>query len=104
MSGVKVLDVLHEVHLERIRQDQKFGMDRTMPNGTGGPGLGHVRAAAQRACFVAFDLGNGTWRHILQEEVAEAFAESDPARLREELVQIAAVAVAWIEGIDRDAA
>ena len=37
------------------------------------------------------------------EEVAEAFEEHDPARLRSELVQVAAVAVAWVEKIDRDA-
>jgi hypothetical protein len=44
------------------------------------------------------------WVDILEEEVAEAAAESDPAKLRAELVQVAAVAVAWIEAIDRRAA
>lgn len=41
------------------------------------------------------------WLHILREEVAEAFAETDPVALRGELVQVAAVAVAWAEAIDR---
>lgn len=41
---------------------------------------------------------------MLLEEVAEAFAESDDARLRAELVQVAAVAQAWIESIDRRSA
>lgn len=40
------------------------------------------------------------WRTILAEEVYEAFAETDPARLRHELVQVAAVAAAWVEDID----
>lgn len=44
------------------------------------------------------------WRHILDEEVAEALAETDPERLRAELVQVAAVAVQWIEALDRRAA
>ena len=38
--------------------------------------------------------------HLVREEVAEAFAESDPARLREELIQVAALAVSWVEKID----
>lgn len=41
-----------------------------------------------------------SWDGILLEEVYEALAETDPAMLREELVQVAAVAVAWIEDID----
>ncbi len=44
------------------------------------------------------------WTGVLLEEVYEALAESDPAKLRTELVQVAAVAVAWIEAIDRRAA
>jgi hypothetical protein len=40
------------------------------------------------------------WRGILLEEVFEAIAEESPTRLRAELVQVAAVAVAWIEDID----
>jgi malonyl CoA-acyl carrier protein transacylase len=42
-----------------------------------------------------------TWEHILTEEHYEAMAEEDPTRLREELIQVAAVAVAWVEAIDR---
>jgi hypothetical protein len=37
---------------------------------------------------------------VLDEEVWEAFAESDPAKLRAELVQVAAVAFRWIEALD----
>lgn len=39
----------------------------------------------------------------VKADYAEALAESDPARLRAELVQVAAVAVCWIEAIDRRA-
>lgn len=41
------------------------------------------------------------WDGILLEEVYEALAEKDPARRRAELIQSAAVIVAWIEAIDR---
>lgn len=41
------------------------------------------------------------WDGILLEEVYEALAESDPAKLRAELIQVAAVAVAWVQAIDR---
>ncbi|MFH8405513.1 hypothetical protein ACH4FX_12170 [Streptomyces sp. NPDC018019] len=41
------------------------------------------------------------WTGILLEEVYAALSESDPAKIRTELVQVAAVAAAWIECIDR---
>lgn len=44
-----------------------------------------------------------SWAHILVEEVSEAIASAkDPNALRSELIQVAAVATAWIEQIDRD--
>lgn len=63
-----------------------------------------LAAAARLAC-----QANGTperpdtWTAILLEEVFEALAEGDPAGLRKELVQVAAVAVQWVEEIDRRA-
>lgn len=48
------------------------------------------------------EKGKLAWDGILLEEVYEALAEcGDDEKLREELVQVAAVAVAWIEAIDR---
>lgn len=41
------------------------------------------------------------WDGVLLEEVYEALAEEDPAKLRAELIQVAAVAQAWAEAIDR---
>jgi hypothetical protein len=98
VDGVGI--VLGDVLTERERQDEEWG-EQNHPDGTGGPGTGHVRTAGRRACDVATSLGNLTWRHILHEEVVEAFAERDPEKLRAELVQVAAVAAAWIEAIDR---
>ncbi|HET6917266.1 MAG TPA: hypothetical protein VFH56_14325 [Acidimicrobiales bacterium] len=95
--------VTREVIQERVRQEAKWG-EQNHPDGTG-PTIPTLNAAerARYECDYAHRNGNGTWRHILYEEVAEAFAEIDPKRLREELIQVAAVAVAWVEAIDRRA-
>lgn len=42
-----------------------------------------------------------TWMDILLEEVAELVGTDGEDDLKEELIQVAAVAVAWIEAIDR---
>ena len=47
---------------------------------------------------------NCTWDTIFREEVYEALSEIDPVKMRAELIQAAAVAVAMIEHIDREAA
>jgi hypothetical protein len=97
-------DVLTEVEHERFEQHAKWG-EQNHPNGTNTTPFDSVDAsAARQRCQRAFAEGTGTYRHILAEEVAEAFAESDPAKLRRELVQVAAVVVQWIEKMDRDAA
>ncbi len=49
------------------------------------------------------ESGAHSWDAILLEEVFEALVESDLARRRAELVQVAAVAAAEIESIDRRA-
>jgi hypothetical protein len=43
------------------------------------------------------DAGNPTWLHLVREEIAEAFQEDDPQRLAEELIQVAALCVSWVE-------
>ncbi|PZG12966.1 hypothetical protein C1I95_24720 [Micromonospora craterilacus] len=107
--------VLYEVARERSRQDAKFG-PQNHPDGTGprqaiAIGIGHMGEIAdqmRRATNAAAGRLPGlehhgplTWRHVLLEEVFEALAEDDPAKLRTELVQVAATATVWIEAIDR---
>jgi hypothetical protein len=108
-------DVLAEVLDERIRQIAKWG-EQNHPDGTGtdthwlanipvsSPGWSAVELAN---FFRARCKANGPERDnyldILMEEIAEAFAEDEPATLRAELVQVAAVAVQWVEAIDRRA-
>lgn len=111
--------VLGEVRDERTHQDAKWG-EQNHPDGTGPdiapfsdmtvatPSWCYLDAAelaelAREDCQGAFAVGKGTYRHVLLEEVFEALAEADPACLRGELIQVAAVAVQWVEAIDRRA-
>jgi hypothetical protein len=89
-----------EVDAERQRQLAKFG-DQHHPDGTGLPVYQHSANRYRDHADRAAASGVLAWRDVLQEEVYEALAESDPDRLRAELIQVAAVAVAWVEAIDR---
>jgi hypothetical protein len=91
--------VLTEVAAERRRQDERWG-PQNHPDGTGDR-FGAAAALARKECDQAAGSGALSWRHILLEEVAEATAEDRPGALRRELIQVAAVAVAWVEAIDR---
>lgn len=115
-------NVLHDILQERHRQNEKWG-EQNHPDGTG-PDEQPLLEVWYHATgspdpledFSATDLakaatestdekaGSGyelTWTDILLEEVFEALAESDPAKLRTELIQVAAVATQWVEAIDR---
>jgi NTP pyrophosphatase (non-canonical NTP hydrolase) len=76
--------VFSEVHAERQRQDAKWG---------GVPGIDR-RDDRTYAAVLGEEFG----------EVCKAWLERDVAGLRDELVQVAAVAVAWIEEIDNGGA
>jgi malonyl CoA-acyl carrier protein transacylase len=92
--------VLDEVLEERERQEAKWGQ-QDHPDGTG-PSFESSAKTYRVRCQRAFnEFGTGTYRDILLEEVYEALVESDKSRLREELIQVAAVAVAWVEKLDR---
>ncbi len=93
---------LELVYQERGRQDLQWGC-QDHPDGTGSKVDKWDAVQKTEACQMAFKSGNGTWLHILSEEVAEVLAESDPRLLGEELIQVAAVCVAWKEKLDRAA-
>lgn len=105
-STIPMAKVCADVIRERVRQVAKWGNDSANdhPDGTGRE-HDRLRAAEAQAFtdWLAQVPGRVTWRAILAEEVAEAFAETDPEKLRAELVQVAAVAVKWVEAIDRRA-
>lgn len=91
--------VLAEIAAERGAQDALWGVQE-FPDGTG-PAYEDRADEAKRACAAAWTAGELTWRHVLAEEFFEALAEADPERLRTELVQTAAVAVKWVQSLDR---
>ncbi|MET7333044.1 NUDIX domain-containing protein [Nonomuraea sp. NPDC005650] len=92
--------VLADVTAERVAQDVRWGM-QLLPDGTGHDGTAADCDRARSETEAAAGAGALTWRHVLAEEVLEAFAESDPERLRAELIQVAAVAVKWAQAVDR---
>jgi len=96
---VKRDEVLAEVREERGVQDARWG-EQNHPNGTGEE-YSDLAASARIACNTRAVSGVVTWADIFLEEALEACAEQDDEKLRAELVQVAAVAVAWIEAIDR---
>jgi hypothetical protein len=91
--------VMRDVVDERTRQVTKWGVQHH-PDGTGDPDSAAGADYAKRVCEEHREAGTLTWRDILIEEIMESFAETDPMKLREELVQSAAVCAAWIEDID----
>lgn len=108
-----IVGVLDEVLKERMRQELKWGQ-QNHPSFTAPPSFsmtprflqgyyGVMDAETAKAlCESAFVEGFGSYAHILYEELCEAFDEpDDEQRLRAELLQVAAVAAAWVEAIDR---
>ena len=111
--------VLVDVLTERTRQDAKWGeqnhpsVDAVLMGRSGGCGPERMADEyeipwadrAKALCDDAAERGECTWAHIAVEELCEAVeaaVESDAA-CRGELVQLAAVIVAWIQCIDRRA-
>lgn len=111
-AGPSVLD---EVSAERERQEELWG-EQNHPDGTGPllvlegfpewqdsvASAMHIESWARRRCDTEHNGGRGTYEMILTEEWAEVIASDDPIKLRAELIQLAAVAAAWVEKIDRD--
>lgn len=101
--------VLSEVYDEREYQKRKYGKQviPMLESGLYFPGdteLSPSKASLRGGLEYARErqkTGKPCWYDILIEEVCEAFLEDDPARQREEMVQVAAVAVQIIEYLDR---
>lgn len=106
-------DVLAQVRAERARQEAKFP-EQHLPSipaaAIGNRTILHGRylLTDERQAKAKVErlarAGSLTWLDVLIEELAEAMeaAAFEPdANLRAELVQVAAVAVRWIEDLDR---
>lgn len=91
-------EVLNAVSAERGRQRRLWGNQRTLPDGIRVPGDYENEINAKLACARREIDGAQTWRSVLVEEVAEVCNATD-SNLETELIQVAAVATAWIEAI-----
>lgn len=97
LAGIEA--VLDSIRSERLAQHMRWGRQHHLPNGTGSRWSG-LAESARGTCDAASDAGTLSWRDILVEEVAEVMAEADAWKLRAELVQVAAVAVQWVQALD----
>lgn len=108
--------IINDVLLEVDRAAAKFGPQYDLPNGhpwtcAGAPGTGPLAGLlipsadrARRQVDQAAAAGGLTWADILLEEVCEANDEDqDVTKLRAELIQVAAVAIRWVDAIDQRA-
>jgi len=99
-AGLTTSDVVALVVGERRRQDTLWGRQDHVD----GTGFGHYLELG-----IALDsMGRSRqdeipmcWADILIEEVGEALSEMDPEKLKTDLIQVAAVAVSWVESISR---
>lgn len=103
------VSVLGEVLREREAQDVRWGeQNHTVLGGIAMSPDNRRRVYAQEASRykaindVYAKNGNLGWDTILLEEVYEALSEPDSFALEEELIQVAAVAVAAVESIRRN--
>lgn len=88
--------VSRDVSVERLRQFRKWGYQVQLPQGTG-------RSCDREALSDVREAGDPeTWRDVLREEYLEAVVETDPKRLYDELIQVAAVAMQWCEKLKSD--
>lgn len=98
----RTADILADIKVERDRQMRKWG-EQNHPLGFGEKGSRESANFARALCDARAKNGTVTWADILSEEYHEARAEGGLEEAREELIQVAAVAVAMVDWIDRGA-
>lgn len=104
--------ILMDIDNERMRQVDKWGIQHRRAVHSDPEFMAKLRDRAREACDkmeargkvrpgeIYPYTGGASWEAILAEETFEALAETDKAAQRKELVQCAAVIVAWIEDLD----
>lgn len=105
----RLKQIFSDIGAEMERQDSKWGAGRSHPSIPKGDEFGVLvelgiqsEKASKRMCKRAFDKGRGTWAHIAVEEMSEVVEARQDVDRRDELVQLAAVCIQWIECIDRN--
>jgi hypothetical protein len=99
----QIHSIVAEIADERVRQVERWGQ-QDHPSFLNHPSPREYGKHADRWKAIndaRVEKGTLSWDGILLEEVYEALAEEDPIARRAELVQVAAVAAAEIEAIDR---
>lgn len=94
--------IIDAIVLERIEQEDKWGKQvRPMLGGEATVIRDNLKSLADKwKAINNRSMGGDAWYRILLEKVYEAVSEPDMDKMREELVQVAAVAVEIIEAID----
>lgn len=95
------IDIFSKIHAERKRQDSIHG-EQNLPIKNDAPIYKKMAEVAKEICDDNFRDGTITWKDILEEEFWEVFAEDDPEKQAEELIQVAAVCVAMVECLRRN--
>ena len=98
-SGRSSTNAFAAICREMCDQDIRFG-SQNWPDGTGiCPADNKTADRVRRECDLLLRSGQGSWRALVAEEVAEAFAESDPDRLMLELIQVGGLVMQWVEAL-----
>ncbi|QKY79530.1 hypothetical protein SEA_LIZZ_47 [Streptomyces phage Lizz] len=92
------LAMMAAVRAERQRQLEKWGIQRH-PHGTGSELAQVLQQQWKEICDANHAAGKDDWLTIAGEEFMEAASETDLRKLFDEVVQNAAVFVAWGEAI-----
>ena len=108
------MTIIEEILQERFKQDTKWGIQ----NWSSVDEFWLENASSNYLCNVIYQIPNEieakklcdeatknnklTWTHIATEELAEVVCANTKEERRKELVQLAAVIVAWIESLDRN--
>lgn len=96
------LGIINEVLRERRKQEAKWGV-QDHPSIVFGTHYNVAReAVAKYVCGERVRQNNLAWTDIAIEELAEAIEAPGEIARRDELIQLAAVVLAWIENIDRN--
>jgi hypothetical protein len=99
MNITSTLHILADIVREREAQDKKWG-EQHYPDGTNPDAFKPLADLARDKCDLAMKVGQLQWIDILIEETMETYAEVEWPKLRKELIQSAAVIVAWVEDGD----
>ena len=108
--------IIEEIKTERKNQENKWGeqnhpcLDQLLLNREGGCTPQRMceeyeipsEHRAKFLCDNSFKFNRGTYAHIAIEEMSEVVSAFDIHKRRQEIIQLAAVCVAWVEKIDRD--